>query len=80
MTLCFTGTIGRSRRCRMLDAFRRRKVARMCTKSLIISRPQKTLHRLRTSLAKRLSGQNMTGSPGLIRTGGRPINSRMLYR
>jgi len=22
----------------------------------------------------------MNGSPGLIRTGGRPINSRMLYR
>ena len=30
------------------------------------------------TMAKSLEKEN--GSPGLIRTGGRPINSRMLYR
>ena len=33
-----------------------------------------------TGLKSTMIGVRESGSPGLIRTGGRPINSRMLYR
>lgn len=32
------------------------------------------------SVSETAVGDKRSGSPGLIRTGGRPINSRMLYR